>query len=83
MERKLTRIGCGITGIHDGIRGDVSGIIGDVSGICGNVSGIRGNLDECEIADDERADGVDVSRLVSPCWRCKLGEEQCDEGEVE
>ena len=44
--------------------GDVSNIRGDVSGIYGNVSNIRGNLDECELTDEDRARGIDISQLI-------------------
>lgn len=41
-----------------------AGIIGNVSSISGNVSGIRGDLDDCEITDQEREDGININRLV-------------------
>jgi len=46
------------------IRGDLSGITGNLYGITGNLSGIRGNLDECEITDEERERGIDISELI-------------------
>jgi hypothetical protein len=42
----------------------VSGITGDVSGITGNVSGITGNLDRCEISEEDRIKGVNISDLI-------------------
>ena len=47
-----------------GISGDVSGISGNVSGIRGDVSGIWGNLDECELTDEEREQGVQIEDLL-------------------
>jgi hypothetical protein len=47
-----------------GLWGDVSGLWGNVSGLSGDVSGLRGNVDECEITDDDRAEGVNISDLI-------------------
>ena len=38
---------------------------GDVSNIWGDVSGLRGDLDECEISEDDRKAGIDISSLVA------------------
>ena len=54
----------GLWGDVSGLRGDVSGLRGDVYGLRGDVSDLRGNVDECEITDEERENGVDVSTLV-------------------
>jgi len=37
---------------------------GDLSGVRGNLFGVRGNLDECEITDDERRNGININDLV-------------------
>jgi len=34
-----------------------------VSGIRGDASGILGDVDSCELTDDERARGVDITTL--------------------
>ena len=54
----------GIYGNVSDIRGDVSGIRGNVSGIRGNVSGIRGDIDNCEITEEDRKKGIDISELI-------------------
>ena len=54
----------GISGNVWGISGDASGISGNVSGIRGDVSGIWGNLDECELTDEEREQGVQIEDLL-------------------
>jgi prophage DNA circulation protein len=55
----------GIYGNVSRIEGNVSGIRGDVSGIYGNVSGISGNLDDCEITEFDRKNGIDINYLCS------------------
>jgi hypothetical protein len=61
----------GIRGNVSGLRGDVSyisgyvsGFYGNASGIKGDVSGIEGNLDECDITDEERKNGVLITELI-------------------
>ena len=53
----------GISGDVDGLSGYVSGLRGYVSGITGDVSGITGNVDDCELTQAERAEGVDITAL--------------------
>ena len=53
-----------ISGNVGGIRGNVSAIYDNVSGIYGDVSNISGNLDECELTDEDRARGIDISQLI-------------------
>ena len=53
-----------LRGDVSGLRGNVSDLRGDVSGLRGDVDGLRGDVDECEITDEERENGVDVSTLV-------------------
>ena len=60
-------ISAGLRGeIHPGLRGDLSGLRGDVTGLWGNVSGLWGDVDECEISDEDRENGVDITGLVEP-----------------
>lgn len=74
MKRALTKANCGVwfykdgvrvEGVHEKIMGDVSGLSGDVSCLRGNVTGLRGDVDDCEISDEERKNGVNVDDLVS------------------
>jgi len=44
--------------------GDLSGVSGDLTGVRGDLSGVYGDLDKCELADIERAGGVDIEDLV-------------------
>jgi len=53
----------GLRGDASGLYGDMSYLSGDVSGLWGDASGLRGNIDDCNLSDDERANGVDVSDL--------------------
>ena len=67
-----------VSGGHERIRGDATLLIGDVSrligdvtwlrgyvtGIRGDVTWLRGDVDECDITDEMRVRGVDVSDLV-------------------
>ena len=53
-----------IRGNVSGITGNVSDIRGDVSGIRGDVSGIWGNIDRCEISEEDRKKGVNISDLI-------------------
>ena len=46
-----------IDGVPSDLRGDVSDLLGDVSGL-------RGDVGECEITDEERKGGVNVSNLI-------------------
>ena len=54
----------GIRGDVDYIIGDVTGIRGNVTGIRGNVTGIRGDVDECNITDEERENGIQIESLL-------------------
>jgi len=54
----------GLKGDVSNLSGDVSNLWGNVTGLRGDVSGLRGNLDDCEITDEDRARGVDVSELL-------------------
>ena len=43
--------------------GNVTGLRGDVTGLRGKVTDLSGNVDACEITDEERAVGVDITTL--------------------
>jgi len=55
-----------LTGNVSGLTGNVSaGLTGDVSGLTGDVSGLTGNIDNCQITEKERKQGVNIADLVS------------------
>ena len=78
--KKIIRVAGVLSGMHDRIFGDISGdLYGDISGLSGNISsslsgnisglsgdisGLSGNIYECDISDDERDAGIDVSELI-------------------
>jgi len=37
---------------------------GNVTGLSGNTTGLSGNLDDCEISDEDRKNGVNIRSLV-------------------
>lgn len=51
-------------GVVTGLRGIVTGLSGDCSGLSGDCSGLRGNLDDCELTDEDRENGIDLADLV-------------------
>ena len=53
-----------ITGYMSGIYGDVFGIYGDVTGLKGDVTGLTGNIDGCELTEDDRKQGIDITELI-------------------
>jgi len=64
MKPNLEKKEGGITGMHSGITGDLTGITGDLTGITGDLTGITGNLDTCEITDEERKKGINITELI-------------------
>ena len=54
----------GVTGNLSGVRGDLSEVRGDLSGVTGTLTGVTGNLDACELTDEDRKRGVDISELI-------------------
>ena len=59
-------ISADLRGDVSGLRGDVSGLRGDVTDLWDDVTGLRGDVDECEISDEDRENGVDITGLVEP-----------------
>ena len=53
-----------VRGDLSGVRGDLSGVRGDLSGVRGYLSGVRGDLDICEITDEDRVKGINISDLI-------------------
>ena len=66
-------ISADLRGDLSGLRGDLSGLWGDLSGLRGDLSGLRGeipadlagDIDACEISEQEREHGVDISTLIA------------------
>ena len=56
----------GLSGnISSSLSGNISsGLSGNISGLSGDISGLSGNIYECDISDDERDAGIDVSELI-------------------
>ena len=55
----------GITGDVTDITGDMTSIWGNVTGIWGDVTGITGYVDKCDLSDEERKNGINISDLVA------------------
>jgi hypothetical protein len=53
-----------IEGENPAMSGDCTELSGDCSRLYGNCSGLRGNLDDCQITDDERSAGVNITELI-------------------
>ena len=51
-------------GAPSGVTGNLSGVRGDLSGVTGTLTGVSGNLDACELTDEDRKRGVDISELI-------------------
>ena len=61
---KIVGIPTSISGDPTSISGDLTSISGDLSGISGNLTGISGDLSGCQLTNDERKNGIDISELV-------------------
>ena len=44
---------------------DADGKPTDVGNLSGNVSNLRGDVDDCEITQEERREGININNLVS------------------
>lgn len=47
-----------------GLRGFIFKLIGNCTGVFGDCTLISGNIDDCDISDEERKNGVAVSDLI-------------------
>ena len=73
MNKCLVKVTVKVTGMHPKIKGkisiylsgDVSGLSGDVTVLRGDVSVLSGDVSECEITEEERNAGIDISVLVA------------------
>lgn len=56
----------GLTGhINKDLVGEINrDLTGNIGGLTGEISGLVGNIGECEIADEDRAAGIDVMVLI-------------------
>lgn len=50
--------------IHIDAFGDWSNISGDITGVYGDFTGKIGNIDDCNLSNTERKNGVDISTLI-------------------
>ena len=66
MKKLLTKIEYNLYHIKDGVRikGVNSKLYGNDSGIYGDVSGLSGDVSDCEITNEDRAKGIDISKLI-------------------
>ena len=48
-----------------GLFGDCSDLYGDCSRIHGDCSNIKGNLDDCELSEEDRKNGVNIKYLIN------------------
>jgi len=53
-----------VDGPHSRVTGDLSGVRGNLFGVSGDLSGVRGDLDDCEISDEDRRRGINISDLI-------------------
>jgi len=58
LKRSLIKVDLKITGMHAGIKGSVSIFLS------GDVTGLSGNVNDCEITDSERKNGVKIEDLI-------------------
>ena len=54
-----------IQGTPERVRGDLSGVWGDLSGVRGDLFGVRGDIDDCELTDEDRKNGINIENLVA------------------
>ena len=59
MKKLLTKIEYNLYHIKDGVR-----IKGVHSKLSGDVSGLSGDVSDCEITEEDRAKGIDISELI-------------------
>ena len=74
INRDLTGNIGGLTGeINKDLTGEINkdlvghinrDLTGNIGGLTGEISGLVGNIGECEIADEDRAAGIDVMVLI-------------------
>ncbi len=53
-----------MSGYCTGLSGDCSWLSGDCTELRGYCTGLSGDLDECEITDEERSNGVNIRDLI-------------------
>ena len=53
-----------MTGDCTYLRGDCTYLSGDCTSLIGDCSGLKGNLDECELTEEDRKNGVNIKNLI-------------------
>jgi len=53
-----------ITGDLTDITGNLTDITGNLTDITGDLTDITGNIDDCEITDEERKKGINITDLI-------------------
>ena len=73
LSRLWGEINSGLRGeINSGLWGDISGLWGeinselrgDISGLWGEITKIIGNIDDCQLTDEDRKKGIDITQLI-------------------
>lgn len=71
MQRKLEKKvlyhmvdGEKVIGAHNKLWGDCSGLSGNCSGLWGDCSRLWGDIDSCELSEEDRARGINISDLI-------------------
>ena len=55
----------GVSGSLDGVSGSLDGVSGSLTGVHGCLDGVSGNIDDCEITDTERENGINIDDLIA------------------
>ena len=64
QNRKMYGDCTGLRGDCTGLRGDCTGLEGDCTGLRGNCSGLIGDFENCEITEDDKKKGINISDLI-------------------
>ena len=67
MKKALTRKNLEKFYFVDGkkIQGTPERVWGDLSGVRGDLSGVWGDIDDCELTDEDRKNGINIENLVA------------------
>lgn len=47
------------------LTGNISDLTGNIGGLYGNCTDIQGDLDNCDITEEERKEGIDIRDLIN------------------
>ena len=53
-----------MSGDVSNLHGDASGLTGDVSNLHGDATGLYGHVDDCELTEEDRKTGIDITKLI-------------------